>query len=223
MLRASVACFRASRFSFMARLLLLCVTKIMAMSSCIPCSLRMVKAACAAWLHLPYCSSARCMLAIVWSMPASHLLSSGERSLMSRMNERPFSAMRRASGWSSFARFTATNASQAAASPFLSFLLWKRPILSFTKRCAAPRSPSARNALTTVPNATPSQPLSSPNSAKMFMAASAASSASCGLRLEMCQAPMQFCSKASILLKPSSRQISSASVPYLTASWKFCK
>mmetsp|Transcript_68870 Transcript_68870/g.213012 ORF Transcript_68870/g.213012 Transcript_68870/m.213012 type:complete len:250 (+) Transcript_68870:911-1660(+) len=178
MLRASVACLRASRFSFMARLLLLCVTRSKAMSSCMPISLRMVSPACAAWLHFPYCSSARWMLAMLWSMPASHLLSSGVRSLTSRMNERPLLAMRRASEWSSFARFTATSASQQAAWPFLSPLFWKRDILSFTRRWAAPFSPSAKKALTTVPRATPSQPLSSPSSAKMFIAASAASRAS---------------------------------------------
>mmetsp|Transcript_41640 Transcript_41640/g.115966 ORF Transcript_41640/g.115966 Transcript_41640/m.115966 type:complete len:236 (+) Transcript_41640:1072-1779(+) len=220
MLRASMACFKASLFSFMARLLLLCVTRIMAISSCMPCSFRIVSAACAAWLHLPYCSSAKCMLAMVCSMPASHLLSSGVRSLISRMNERPLSAMRRASGWSSLARFTATSASQAAASPRLSFLRWKRPILSFASRWAAPFSPSARYALTTVDIDTPSQPVSWPSSAKMFIAASAASRASCGLPSEMCQEPMQFCSKASILLRPSSLHCSKASLPYRTASLK---
>mmetsp|Transcript_95955 Transcript_95955/g.280462 ORF Transcript_95955/g.280462 Transcript_95955/m.280462 type:complete len:206 (+) Transcript_95955:1006-1623(+) len=175
MLRASVACFRASRFSFMARLLLLCVIKIIAMSSCIPSSLRIVSAACAAALHFPYCSSDKCMFAMVCSMPASHLLSSAVRSLISRMNVRPLFAILNASGWSSFARFTATSASQAAAWPLMSFFLWKRPILSFTNRWAAPFSPSARKALATVPRATPSQPLLSFNSAKMFIAASAAS------------------------------------------------
>mmetsp|Transcript_19266 Transcript_19266/g.55924 ORF Transcript_19266/g.55924 Transcript_19266/m.55924 type:complete len:208 (+) Transcript_19266:875-1498(+) len=144
MFRASVACLRASRFSFIARLALLCVTRIMAISSWPPTSFSSATAACAAWWALPYASSARWMLATVCSMPASHFLSSDVRSFCSRMKVRPRSAVFRASTRSSFARSTATFASQAAASPFLSCFRWKRESLSLARRPAAPFSPSAR-------------------------------------------------------------------------------